>query len=61
MTKRQKSQALVPFPLLVTYVTLDKSLNHSHPCQILVLSVKIGTWGEKREGWILSNTVPLVF
>ena len=48
MTKRQKSQALMPSPLLVTHTTLDKSLNHSDPCQILVLSVKIGTWGKKR-------------
>lgn len=33
----------------------------SDPGQILVLSVKIGIWGgEKEEGWILNNTVPLV-
>lgn len=46
---------------LVTYMALDRSLNHSGPCQILVLSVKMSSWGEKREKrWMLSNTVPVV-
>lgn len=56
MTKRQESQALTPSLLLLTYMTLDKLLNHSDP---YLSYCKNGELEKKERRWMLSNILPL--